>query len=273
MSTASRLGMHAAAALRVSSRACLQHSTGAPALCSYQALPSYSSSSSSRSFIDTIARRGLSSTATRGYALGPGAGGAGEPDPGGKPNDGSHPTVYDDFYNITSAPGGAAGAIAGGATQIASMDDTSFTLDDGLVLACPIFLLSGGGATSRGEGSEGGGGVGGAVDVTVLMWDAPPLEGMVLPNGKGWEEWISQQDAIWKALEIVQPRPEILLFGTGKTVLPLPQQIKSYLNSFGVQVDVQSTRAACSTYNLLIEEGRRVGAALLPNIRKPMPRG
>ncbi|CAD6893356.1 unnamed protein product [Tilletia controversa] len=198
-------------------------------------------------------------------------------DPGGVPNDGRYPTVYDDFYNITSAPGppsasgGMGNLIQGsGAMQIASMDDQSFTLDDGLVLTCPIMLLGGAGGE---KGSGGADGMGGGGGVTVLMWDAPALEGVVLPNGKGWEEWVREQGAVWKALELVQPRPEILLFGTGKTVLPIPQNIKSYLNSLGVQVDVQNTRAACSTFNLLIEEGRRVGAALLPNVRRPMPRG
>ncbi|KAE8221147.1 hypothetical protein CF319_g5445 [Tilletia indica] len=209
-------------------------------------------------------------------------------DPGGKPNDGRYPTVYDDFYNITSTPmpnssGGSPGGMAGnllqggGAVQIASMDEQSFTLDDGLVLACPIMLLGGGGTDGPSKQQvadvAAGGGSGGGGGVTVLMWDAPALEGVVLPNGKGWEEWVEEEGAVWKALELVQPRPEILVFGTGRTVLPLPQNIKSYLNSLGVQVDVQNTRAACSTFNLLIEEGRRVGAALLPNVRQPMPRG
>ncbi|KAL9939258.1 hypothetical protein V8E36_002071 [Tilletia maclaganii] len=206
--------------------------------------------------------RGLSSSVRRC---------ADQEDPGGKPNDGRYPTVYDDFYNITSAPSADSdgGLIqGGGATHIASMDEQSFTLNDGLVLACPIILLSGSGAGSGGlDGTPAMGGV------TVLMWDAPALDGVVLPNGRGWEGWVAEQEAVWKALEVVQPRPEILIFGTGKTVLPLPANIKKYLNSLGMQVDVQNTRAACSTYNLLVEEGRRVGVALLPNVRVPMPFG
>lgn len=68
--------------------------------------------------------------------------------------------------------------------------------------------------------------------------------------------------------------PEILILGTGNTVLPVPNHIKTYLNSLGIQLDVQNSvrhsstdmqRNACSTYNLLSEEGRSVAAAILPS--------
>ncbi|KAI1796083.1 hypothetical protein LXA43DRAFT_988267 [Ganoderma leucocontextum] len=44
----------------------------------------------------------------------------------------------------------------------------------------------------------------------------------------------------------------------------MPPALRQYLNKIGVQVDIMNTRNACSTYNLLAEEGRRVAAALLP---------
>lgn len=34
---------------------------------------------------------------------------------------------------------------------------------------------------------------------------------------------------------------EILIFGTGQTVLPPPAKVKNYLNSLGIQVDVQDS--------------------------------
>lgn len=76
--------------------------------------------------------------------------------------------------------------------------------------------------------------------------------------------------------------PEILLLGTGKTIFQPPPYIREHLNEMGIQLDVMDTvciqwifltptcthpvsqRNACSTYNLLSEEGRRVAAALLP---------
>ena len=75
---------------------------------------------------------------------------------------------------------------------------------------------------------------------------------------------------------------EILLLGTGDRVEKMPSALRQYLNKVGVQVDIMNTvssammacprrgilrstqRNACSTYNLLAEEGRRVAAALLP---------
>ena len=72
---------------------------------------------------------------------------------------------------------------------------------------------------------------------------------MAMPTGRGWEKWTSD---IWALFEVVSPRPgkfyglsadrpEILILGTGNTVLPVPDSIKSYLNSLGIQLDVQNT--------------------------------
>lgn len=65
---------------------------------------------------------------------------------------------------------------------------------------------------------------------------------------------------------------EVLIFGTGKTVLPLPPSLRSHLNNLGIQVDVQSTHNASSTFNVLVEEGRKVALALLPAERAEVPK-
>lgn len=109
----------------------------------------------------------------------------------------------------------------------------------------------------------------------VMLWDAPLLshdkdpKAIVMPSGVGWEEW---NDEVWRVFEVAQPRPEIIIFGTGKTVLPPPAKIRKYLNSLGIQIEAHDTRNACSTYNLLNEEQRMVAAALLPNVRQPTKR-
>ena len=58
---------------------------------------------------------------------------------------------------------------------------------------------------------------------------------------------------------------EVLLVGTGPKMQLLPAAVKQALRTQGVGVDVMDTGAACRTYNILMAEGRRVAAALLPN--------
>ncbi|GAA5832907.1 hypothetical protein JCM3766R1_007088 [Sporobolomyces carnicolor] len=112
-----------------------------------------------------------------------------------------------------------------------------YTLSDGLVLPSPILMIDG----------------------VAFMWDVkPPVEDY---KGGSWEGFDIEK---LKIFEVVNPRPEILLVGTGKTGLFPPPKFKQYLNSLGIQVDVLDSRNAASTYNLLSEEGRRVAAALYP---------
>ena len=64
--------------------------------------------------------------------------------------------------------------------------------------------------------------------------------------------------------ELLTLRPEIILLGTGaKQRFPHPR-LSAALARAGVGLDVMDTSAACRTYNILMAEGRRVLAALLP---------
>ncbi|KAF8978345.1 hypothetical protein BGZ46_006581 [Entomortierella lignicola] len=69
---------------------------------------------------------------------------------------------------------------------------------------------------------------------------------------------------IFKVFELMNPRPEILIIGTGKMFAPLSPAVRSVIRSLGLQVDMMSTANAAATYNMLAEEGREVAAALLP---------
>lgn len=55
----------------------------------------------------------------------------------------------------------------------------------------------------------------------------------------------------------------ILLIGTGPTLQPLPDLLRSRIREAGVSVDVMSTGAAVRTYNILLAEERAVAAALI----------
>lgn len=58
--------------------------------------------------------------------------------------------------------------------------------------------------------------------------------------------------------------PEILLLGTGPTQRFPHPRLTAALAQARIGVESMSTAAACRTYNILIGEGRRVLAALLP---------
>jgi uncharacterized protein len=60
------------------------------------------------------------------------------------------------------------------------------------------------------------------------------------------------------------PAVEILLVGCGQRLMPLPLALKTALRERGIGADPMGTGAACRTYNVLMSEGRRVAAALIP---------
>jgi uncharacterized protein len=56
---------------------------------------------------------------------------------------------------------------------------------------------------------------------------------------------------------------EILLLGTGARLRFPHPRLTQAVRDAGVGLEVMDTNAACRTYNILLEENRRVGAALL----------
>ncbi|MCX7192768.1 MAG: Mth938-like domain-containing protein [Proteobacteria bacterium] len=58
-------------------------------------------------------------------------------------------------------------------------------------------------------------------------------------------------------------RPEVLLLGTGtQQHFPHPRLYRALTNA-GIGVECMDTSAACRTYNILVEEDRKVVAAIL----------
>jgi uncharacterized protein len=56
---------------------------------------------------------------------------------------------------------------------------------------------------------------------------------------------------------------DLLLIGAGARLAPISKQIRAALKRAGVGLELMSTGAATSTYNLLREEKRRVAAGLI----------
>jgi uncharacterized protein len=55
---------------------------------------------------------------------------------------------------------------------------------------------------------------------------------------------------------------EVLLVGTGTSLMPLPRELKQRLREANVASDPMSTGAAVRTFNVLLAEDRAVAAAL-----------
>ncbi|KAF2644642.1 hypothetical protein P280DRAFT_487206 [Massarina eburnea CBS 473.64] len=84
-----------------------------------------------------------------------------------------------------------------------------------------------------------------------------------LVNGKGqWEV----PDGVWGVLELVYPKPDLLIIGTGPQVTPIAPSVRRYLNDLGIRLEIQDTRNAAAQFNLLATERGvgQVAAALVP---------
>ncbi len=66
------------------------------------------------------------------------------------------------------------------------------------------------------------------------------------------------------ALRDGEPAPEILVLGCGRHSLPVAPAVRAALKQAGLALEVVDTGSACRIYNVLLAEGRRVAAALIP---------
>ncbi|CAN9381357.1 unnamed protein product [Alternaria alternata] len=95
----------------------------------------------------------------------------------------------------------------------------------------------------RKEGTVAGGGTGDDMMTGKLL------------NAKG--QWEVQERA-WGVLELLYPKPDLLIVGTGPNTIPLAPAVRKYLNDLGIRLEVQDTRNAAAQFNLLATE-RGVG--------------
>ena len=61
-----------------------------------------------------------------------------------------------------------------------------------------------------------------------------------------------------------QPKPELIIIGTGEKMQLIPATLRRHLEAEGIAYDAMDTGAAARTYNVLLIEGRQVSALLLP---------
>lgn len=57
---------------------------------------------------------------------------------------------------------------------------------------------------------------------------------------------------------------ELLVVGCGARAVFIPPAVRAALKAAGLSLEVMDTGSACRLYNVLLAEGRRVAAALIP---------
>jgi NADH dehydrogenase [ubiquinone] 1 alpha subcomplex assembly factor 3 len=122
------------------------------------------------------------------------------------------------------------------AVQVMSISTEGIQLADGLLLPGPCLFLEG----------------------TVFLWDVANADVSSKVRADRWREWNKEH---FQILETVTPRPgmsscfilpdvkadlemthlEMLILGTGKTIVQPPPFLKDYLVSLGIQLDVMDT--------------------------------
>lgn len=82
---------------------------------------------------------------------------------------------------------------------------------------------------------------------------------LLLPNKTiQWGGFEDQAAILAASAEI-----DVLFIGTGADVAHIPEPLRAALDAAGIGVELMATPTACRTYNVLLSEGRRIGAALL----------
>lgn len=57
---------------------------------------------------------------------------------------------------------------------------------------------------------------------------------------------------------------DVLFLGTGAEIAPVPGPLRTLLEEAGIGAEPMASATACRTFNVLLSEGRRVAAALIP---------
>lgn len=88
------------------------------------------------------------------------------------------------------------------------------------------------------------------------------VAGPVLLYGRGHAPWGGLDDLA--PLLALAGQVDVLFVGTGADTAHLPKDFRATLEVEGLAVENMATPAAARTFNVLLSEGRRVAAALLP---------
>lgn len=87
-------------------------------------------------------------------------------------------------------------------------------------------------------------------------------EGAVICSAYGVRPWGGYEDT--QVLLDLASEVDVVFIGTGSEIAHIPSSLRQTLEQVGLGVEVMNSPSACRTYNILLSEGRRVAAALVP---------
>ncbi|MFQ6552790.1 Mth938-like domain-containing protein [Aestuariibius insulae] len=87
-------------------------------------------------------------------------------------------------------------------------------------------------------------------------------EGAVLLTPETTSRWGGLEDTA--PLVALAGDIDVLFLGTGPEMKPVPADLRAALDKAGIGIEPMASPAACRTYNVLLSEGRRIAAALVP---------
>lgn len=89
---------------------------------------------------------------------------------------------------------------------------------------------------------------------------------LVMPEGmlQAWRPRQWQDIAAEDFQLMIEAKPDLVILGTGAQQRFLHPRLASQIATRGIGLECMATPAACRTYNILMAEGRKVLAALLP---------
>lgn len=91
------------------------------------------------------------------------------------------------------------------------------------------------------------------------------IEGGALIHAAGARSWGGYEDT--ETILAVKSEIDFILLGTGDSMTPVPAAFRAALQEAGIGIEPMASPSACRTYNVLVSEGRRVAAVLVPVTR------
>lgn len=87
-------------------------------------------------------------------------------------------------------------------------------------------------------------------------------QGPVIAHLGGVETWGGFDDA--QTLLDLAAEIDVIFVGTGAEAAHLPSAFREVFEQAGIGIEPMASPTACRTYNVLLSEGRRIAAALIP---------